>query len=70
MFNKMHISEVTDEQLFNEIYKCKVAQVLLYKSAYKKQWRPYEVALNDEIKRRNEPMDNLTDEQLLDELFS
>lgn len=47
-----------------------LAQVLLSKSAYKKQWRPYEVALNAEIKRRNEPMENLTDEQLLDELFA
>lgn len=66
----MHISEVTDAQLFNEIDKCKVAQVLLSKSAYKKQWRTYEVALNAEIKRRNEPMAEMTDEQLLEELFA
>lgn len=63
-----HITDITDEALFNELNKCEIAKVLLSATAYKKQWLGYKIALMAEMKRRNEPYNNLTDDELLSQL--
>ena len=63
-----HITEITDEALSNELNKCEIAKVLLSATAYKKQWLAYKNAVMAEMNRRNEPYNNLTDDELLSQL--
>ena len=64
-----HISKATDYELFAELDKCKIAKVLLSKSAYKKQWSAYEIAIKQEVETRNSEFKNMTDDELLAELI-
>ena len=63
-----HIADISDENLFNELNACEIAKGLFSAATYKKQWLGYKMAINDEIKRRNEPYNHLTDEEILSQL--
>lgn len=67
---KTNITEATDADLFLELDNCKVAKVLLSKTAYKNQWQKYETALKNEIAERSKEYSKLTDAELLNELMA
>ena len=66
---KPTLEQATDQQLFAEMDNCKIAKVLLSKTAYNKQWKKYETAIKSEIDKRNEQYANISDDELLNELF-
>jgi hypothetical protein len=67
---KPHITTASDAVLFEELDKCKVAKVLLSKTAFKKTWAKYESAIKAEIASRNSELAEMNDEELLTELFA
>jgi hypothetical protein len=63
------LKNATDNELFAELDKCKIAKVLLSKSAFAKTWTKYQEAIKTEIKERNKIYEHYTDNELLAELF-